>query len=363
MQTWIDQQMLAPYLRFSSAAIAVIFFAAILVVAMPRSTYAQSDRMCWTPQQLSGKRGENRIRKWLKAAYKPLPDGRITPRSSNFKPTGRAIRRVRLPPGRKLVAFTFDLCEQAYEISGYQGTIVDYLRQQGVQATFFAGGKWMLTHSERAEQIMGDPLFEIGNHAWEHRNFQLLSAQRMRTEIGGTQLAYQRAYDRLRESKCLDRTAQRPAYMNAAPQPSLFRFPFGACTPQAIKAVESFGLHAIQWDVSSSDPWKGQSVKGIVRGVMKRVKPGSIVLFHANGRGWKTDNAIPILIRRLRKEGYKFVKVSELLRQGQPVYSTTCYDSRPGDVERYQGLSRSLERTSERFYRKHGKSRPELLTK
>ncbi|MBU2583493.1 MAG: polysaccharide deacetylase family protein [Alphaproteobacteria bacterium] len=294
------------------------------------------------------------------AAYKSIPPGSIAPRSPSFKAIGGAIRSVKLPAGKKLVAFTFDLCEQPYEITGYQGSIVDYLREQGVSTTFFAGGKWLLNHPQRAEQIMGDPLFEFGNHAWEHRNFQLLTADRMHTEIGGAQLAYQHAYEGLRNRKCLDRTGQRPAYENAAPQTSLFRFPFGACNAEAIKMAESFGLHAIQWDVSAADPWHGQSVDGMVKGVMRQVKPGSIVLFHANGRGWKTGEAIPILVKRLRQQGYKFVKVSELLRAGEPVYTRSCYDSKPGDVDRYQSLSRKLEVSYDKFYAAHGKRRPTL---
>ena len=50
---------------------------------------------------------------------------------------------VELPPGVKLVALTFDLCETDGSIAGYDGRIVDLLRAEDVKATFFAGGKWM----------------------------------------------------------------------------------------------------------------------------------------------------------------------------------------------------------------------------
>ena len=152
------------------------------------------------------------------------------------------------------------------------------------------------------------------------------------------------------------------SWLTRMPSPSkaCFRFPYGACTPAAIEAAEKFGLRVVQWDVSSSDPWKGQSVTGMVATVLRRVRPGSIVLFHANGRGWKTDDAIPILIRKLRTRKYRFVTVSELLRSGRPVYSNDCYDHRPGDVNRYRQLASRLERAYDRFYKKVGRGRPSI---
>ena len=81
---------------------------------------------------------------------------------------------------RKLIALTFDLCEQPGEIAGYDGAIFDYLRANGIKATFFAGGKWMRSHAERAQQLMSDPLFEMGNHSEAHRNLKLLSGSAAR---------------------------------------------------------------------------------------------------------------------------------------------------------------------------------------
>ena len=57
------------------------------------------------------------------------------------------IRRVVLPDKRKLIALTFDLCEQPGEVAGYDGAIVDYLRKEHIKATFFAGGKWLRSHA------------------------------------------------------------------------------------------------------------------------------------------------------------------------------------------------------------------------
>ncbi|NJM55238.1 MAG: polysaccharide deacetylase family protein [Verrucomicrobiae bacterium] len=88
-----------------------------------------------------------------------------------------AIRRVELPPGKKLIALTLDLCEQPGEVSGYDGRIFDLLRRENVKATLFVGGKWMRSHEARTQQLMTDPLFEIANHSSGHRNLRLLSGK------------------------------------------------------------------------------------------------------------------------------------------------------------------------------------------
>ena len=311
---------------------------------------------CWAADQLRAKSGEAKV-KITRCAYRSVPAGSVTRPAAGFKATGKVIRRVELPPGKKLVAFAFDLCEQPFEIAGYQGDIVDLLSENKVPATFFAGGKWLVTHPERAAQLVGDPLFEVANHAWEHRFFPLLDQTRMDAEIRSAQLAYQQVVESLRDRRCLALNG-RPAFQNAAPQQRLFRFPFGACTPEAIKAVESYGLQAVQWDVSSSDAWRGQSSNGIVRSVLKRVRPGSIVLFHANGRGWNTAKALTILFKRLRERGYEFAQVTELIAAGQPVYADKCYDFREGDVNRHLPVAIKLERSYNRSYKRLGKRHP-----
>ena len=85
----------------------------------------------------------------------------------------------------------------------------------------------------------------------------------------------------------------------------------------------------------------------MTQNVLSSVRPGSIVLFHANGRGWHTEAALPGIVGALRAKGYEFVTVSELLAAGEPVMSATCYDSRPGDTD-HPRFPRPLT-TSNRF--------------
>ena len=315
--------------------------------------------MCWSPAQLKHMRSESPIRKRIAAAYRaPLTGTPATIAIGSHFVRG-AIRRVQLPSNVRKIALSFDLCEQPYEISGYQGDIVDYLRDQKVPATFFASGKWFLTHSERAQQIMADPLFEFGNHAWEHRNFRVLDRGRAQAEINGAQLAYQRTFQKLSQWYCRVPNKAGSADSGVVKEMSLLRFPLGACNKQNLAWVNQSGLMAIQWDISSGDPWKGQTVAGVVNTVVSRARSGSIVLFHANGRGWKTGQALPQILRRLRARGFSFATVSDLLGTpgAMPVVSETCYDARPGDTDRYDALSRKLEQRYQAFYQRFAKPR------
>jgi hypothetical protein len=41
---------------------------------------------------------------------------------------------------------------------------------------------------------------------------------------------------------------------------------------------------------------------------------------------------------QLKAKGFEFVTVSELLAQGTPEISATCYDARPGDTDKYDAF-------------------------
>lgn len=248
-----------------------------------------------------------------------------------------AIRRVRLPQGSpKLIALTFDLCEQPGEIAGYDGAIFDYLRANGIKATFFTGGKWLRSHAERSRQIMSDPLFEIASHSEAHRNLRSLSGVALQEEIAGPQRAYETLRASFAANQCIAEHAS--LVSKVPPRLSLFRFPYGACDAKSLAAVNDAGLLAIQWDLSTGDPSPAQSAKAIAQAMMSHSKPGSIVIMHANGRGHHTAEALPMALPKLRAQGFQFVTVSELLAAGTPEIVPTCYDSRPGDTDKYDRL-------------------------
>jgi peptidoglycan/xylan/chitin deacetylase (PgdA/CDA1 family) len=316
-------------------AIVSAAFYALFLFDGPSGFAATPAPLCWTPAALAYHTGDERVQRGVPTALIAPP--RRMP--AEFSPlTGMprgVIRRVKLPPGKKLVAITFDLCETHFEVAGYQGGIVDYLRQNNVKATFFAGGKWLLTHRERAEQLMSDPLFEVANHSWEHRNLRRLSGAALKAEIENAQLAYEEVRAELETKQCMARDTITPAAEHAPKRMSYLRFPYGACNPASLEAVEQEGLVPIQWDVAAGDPAPGESAAEMTRVVLASVQPGSIVIFHANGRGWHTDAALPRIVSELKAQGYEFVTIPELLAAGQPEIASTCFNIRPGDTDIY----------------------------
>ena len=283
---------------------------------------------CWTPDALAG-RPEEKLSHWTHERT-PLPTlagPAVTP--SQIMGT---VRRVKLPPGKKLVALTFDLCEAGMEIAGYDAGVIDYLRANKVKATLFAGGRWLIHHSERGAQLLADPLFEIGTHTWSHANLHMTTGRALEDEIGGGVAAFAAASHALSARACVRQSAD-AARLPAVPK--LFRFPFGTCTPEALAEVASEGQIAIQWDVVTGDPDPHIPPEAIARAVLNETKPGSIIIAHANGRGLSTAKALPLFVPQLRARGFEFVTVSELMAAGTPEVAPSCYERHPGDNERY----------------------------
>ena len=95
-------------------------------------------------------------------------------------------------------------------------------------------------------------------------------------------------------------------------QTKFFRPPFGDYNNTLLEVVEQKNMIGIQWTVDSLD-WKGLSATEILSRVNKGVKSGSIILFHNN-----SDNildALPLVIANLKNQGYKMVKLSDLVYQ------------------------------------------------
>lgn len=191
-----------------------------------------------------------------------------------------------------LVALTFDLCERERDSAGFDEKIVRILQEKNVKATFFIGGKWAETHPDAARMLGAEVLFEMANHSYSHKLF---------TEISGDEIKSQvlKAQDSIRRH-----TGVTPRY---------FRYPAGAYNDAALQVVADCGLVPIQWDVVTGDPDPNVKATAMIRVVKERARNGSIVIMHANGRGWHTAEALPAIIDELRAKGLALVTVSELL--------------------------------------------------
>jgi peptidoglycan-N-acetylglucosamine deacetylase len=190
------------------------------------------------------------------------------------------------------VALTFDLCQKPELPASFDQDIVDVLVQYNVPATFFMGGHWMATHPAQTRQLAAIPFFELGNHSWSHPDMVGLDETTLTQEIMKT---------------------QQELYALTGKQARLFRMPAGKYDTLALIMLAWHGLYVIQWDADSADPVPENDATMMSALVEKRVQNGSIVLMHANGRGWHTAEALPLIIADLRAKGYTFVTVPQLI--------------------------------------------------
>jgi peptidoglycan/xylan/chitin deacetylase (PgdA/CDA1 family) len=101
-------------------------------------------------------------------------------------------------------------------------------------------------------------------------------------------------------------------------QPQFFRFPAGNFNEAGLKAVESLGYHVVHWRWASGDPDRRQSADALVQRTAAHVAPGDVLIFHINGRGFHTAQALPRIVAQLEAEGYRFVLLSDYIGTPRP---------------------------------------------
>ena len=65
--------------------------------------------------------------------------------------------------------------------------------------------------------------------------------------------------------------------------------------------------------VVSGDPSARTTADAMIRTVLGNARAGSIIIFHINGRGHKTAEALPTIVQGLRERGFRFLPLSELM--------------------------------------------------
>jgi peptidoglycan/xylan/chitin deacetylase (PgdA/CDA1 family) len=206
----------------------------------------------------------------------------------------RPIRRVETQQPQ--VALTFDACATKNSWYGFDRDVFDILKREQVPATVFVSGLWVETHPEAMADLTGDPLIEFGDHSYDHPHMTKLGATEVGAEIDETEAALGR-YGR---------------------HAVAFRPPFGEWNANLVQLVRARQLPTVTWDVVSGDPSTHSTTASIVKAVLHQARPGSIIVFHINGRGWKTHEALPEVLAGLRARGFKLVSLSELLQGEGP---------------------------------------------
>ncbi|MGW0791089.1 polysaccharide deacetylase family protein [Streptomyces sp. NPDC002911] len=208
----------------------------------------------------------------------------------------------------KVVALTFDA-----DMTADQGPraadgerfdnpgLVASLRRLKVPSTVFMTGRWAQEYPVQARSIGTDPLFEIANHSFSHYAFSSPCYGLPTVEKTGMRRDVERAFAAIRKTGA----------RNVVPY---FRFPGGCYDDASLKALAPTGVTAVQWDVVSGDAF-ATDADAVAEQVLAGVKPGSLVVMHCTRSAAPvTDDAVRRIVPELRERGYRFVKVSDLMR-------------------------------------------------
>jgi polysaccharide deacetylase family sporulation protein PdaB len=207
------------------------------------------------------------------------------PVNAQLQPTLRPIYSVKTD--EKVASLTFDISWG----NKMAPKVLDVLKQENVQATFFLSGPWAKNHEELVARIKADG-HQIESHGQEHVDLNTLGRDGAARNIG-------KAHEILQQL-----TGRAPTYI---------RPPNGAFDKNSVQGAKDLGYATIIWSVDSLD-WKNPGVDTIINRTTKLIHPGAIILMHASDSCKQTDQALPVVLRNLREQGYKFMLLDPLVR-------------------------------------------------
>lgn len=197
----------------------------------------------------------------------------------------------RLPAASRAVSITFDDGPNPVATP----LILDVLRDQGVNATFFILGRYAEQWPELVRRTVQEG-HQLGNHGYWHRKLHRRTPAYVRDDLARGTRAIELASGGVR--------------------PSVFRAPHGFRNPWVTPIAASLGQRTVGWSLGVWDSTRpGADV--IARRALDGLHAGSILLLH-DGDGYdpagdrlQTAQALPTIIRGLRERGLHFSTLPE----------------------------------------------------
>ena len=187
-------------------------------------------------------------------------------------------------PRLKEVALTID--DGPHMPTG--GQILDILKEYDVKATFFIVGMRAKQQPELLKRMMAEG-HEVANHTQNHYRLTTLRPDQMRREINDCDINFCRVTGR---------------HLN------LLRPPGVRYNDSVLKVADDLGYTIVGWNCGAKD-FDEVTPDFILDRVLNRVENGSIILLHDDLPS--TVVALPRVLAELKRSGYRFVTVSELL--------------------------------------------------
>ncbi len=165
--------------------------------------------------------------------------------------------------------------------------VLALLARLDVRATFCVVGRQAELHPALVAAVAGAG-HAVANHTYTHRFLASASPARVRSEIG-------RATDAVTAA-------------TGGTRPTLFRAPGGDWSTEVLAECAAQGLRPLGWSVDPRD-WARPGTKAIVRTLLGRTVPGSIILGHdGGGNRSQTVQALTVALPRLLDAGFRFVQ-------------------------------------------------------
>jgi peptidoglycan-N-acetylglucosamine deacetylase len=216
---------------------------------------------------------------------RPKPTSSPTIRSKHASTLGYPLvhGNTRLPE----VALTFDDGPNPY----YTPQVLSILQQNGINATFFDVGYLVTDYPNIVRQEYKEGNI-VANHSWSHPQMTLLSSQAIMSQLTSTSKAIKDAI---------------------GVGPTFFRPPYGSMNSVVLTKARDLGFTTVLWDGSAED-WELPGVRNIVTKILYYTRNGAILLLHdGGGNRAQTVAALPPIIRILKRRGFKFVTIQQLV--------------------------------------------------
>lgn len=203
----------------------------------------------------------------------------------------RLVSLWRGEKSRREVALTFDDGPHP----AFTARLLDLLKREHVKATFFLVGVKVDEAPAMVARIVREG-HEVGNHTYHHKNLDKLTAEQAEAEI---------------------RQANDAIFRACKVKPVSFRPPGGHHSEIVYRAAAKQAMRTVFWTDDPGDFAK-PSPEVIEARTLKDLDNGSDILLHDGIE--PTLQMLPDLIARLRRDGYRFVTISEMAQHMETVH-------------------------------------------
>lgn len=171
----------------------------------------------------------------------------------------------------------------------YIPPMLEIFKEKNIHITFFVTGRWADRNKDALKQIY-DAQHEVGNHGYNHVDYDKLSYDGNLEEIGKADNAIKNVINK---------------------DLKYFAPPSGAYNDNTVKAAKDLGYRLIMWSIDTID-WRQDSTKDIIiKRVTEKVHDSAIVLMHPTE---ETVKALPAIIDYMFEKGYKIGTISDIIQ-------------------------------------------------